>query len=170
MCIPLAVAGLIASAAGAGVSAYGAVKQGNDARAAANYNADAQRKTATSVENQGAQQAADAIAKGRAIGAKGAVAAAASGVRGDTGTPLALEGQTAAFSELDSLRIANNAQRTAWGYQEQANLDEMQGKSAQSSGYVGAAGSILSGASSAFFGTQKYLDDADKAKASRGGK
>ena len=158
MCVPLAVAAIAMSVVGAGVSAYGAVKQGQDAKAAADYNADAQRKTAISVENQGAQQAADKRQQMRRVEASQIAAGAANGLRTDTGTALNLAGETAAFGELDALRITNNAARSAWGYQTQASLDEWQGKQAQTAGYLKGAGSLLSGASNAYFGAKKFSD------------
>lgn len=160
MCLPLLpMIAIGASLAATGVSAYGAIKQGNDARSAANYNANAQRQTAISVENQGAQAAADQIQKGRKVSASQAAAGAAGGIRTDTGTPLNLAGETAGFAELDALRITNNAQRQAWGYQTQANIDEWQGKQAQQAGYMQAGSTLLSGASSAFFGASRLSDN-----------
>lgn len=150
MCDPISFS--VLAAVGTGVSAFGAIKQGNDARAAANYNANAQRQTAISVENQGAQAAADQIQKGRKVEASQIAAGAASGIRTDTGTALTLSGETASFSELDSLRITNNAVRQAWGYQTQANLDEWQGKQTQQASYLQAGSTLLTGTSNAYFG------------------
>ena len=152
MCIPLAAAALVVSAIGAATSAYGAVQQGQNAKKAADANAAAQRATAISGENQGAQQAADAQMKAKRTAASGVAAAGAGGIDPNTGTPLTLSGQTAEFGELDSLRIINNASRTAWGYNSQAAIDEFQGKQAQTAGYFKAGATLLSSAGSAYFG------------------
>ena len=140
------------AAAGTAISAYSAISQGQTAAKAASANAAAQRATALSVENQGAQQAADAQMKAKRVAASGVAAAGAGGVDPNTGTPLTLAGQTAEFGELDSLRIINNASRTAWGYNAGASIDQFQGGQAQTAGYIGAGGSLLSGAGNAYFG------------------
>ena len=155
MCVPLVVAALVVSAIGTAVSAYGAVKQGQDAKEVADANAAAQRQTALNTENQGAQQAADASMKAKRITASGIAAAGAGGIDPNTGTPLTLAGQTAEFGELDSLRIINNASRTAWGYNASSNIEQFQGQQAQSASYLKAGGTLLSGASNAYFGGQQ---------------
>jgi len=73
----------------------------------------------------------------------------AGGVDASTGTPLDLQTETAGIGELDALRIVNNAQRQAAGYQAQAGLERFRGDAARTAGYFGAAGSILGGVGSA---------------------
>ena len=152
MCIPLAAVAAIAMIGGGAVSAYSSIQGGIDAKKSANANAAAQRATALSVQNQGSQQAADAVMKAKRTAASGVAAAGAGGVDPNTGTPLTVAGQTAEFGELDSLRIINNASRTAWGYNAQAAIDEFQGKQAQTAGYFKAGSSLLSSAGGAYFG------------------
>jgi len=150
MCVTAGVAALIVSVIGAGVSTYAAVDQSNTAKKVAEDNADAQRKTAISAENQAAQQASDATLRAKRVAASGVAAAAAGGVDPSTGTPLTLTGQTAEFGELDSLRIINNANRTAWGYNTQAGIDQYQGSRAQTAGYISGAGTLISGSANAY--------------------
>ena len=150
MCVPLIATAVMVI--GTAVSATAAVEQGQTAKKASDANAAAQRATAISTENQGAQQAADATLKARRIAASGVVAAGAGGVDPTTGTALTLSGQTAEFGELDSLRIINNASRTAWGYNAGASIDQFQGAQAQTAGYLKGGSSLLSGAGSAYFG------------------
>ena len=150
--ISLAMWAVIGSVASTAVATGAAIKQGSDAKSAVDANADAQRKTAISVENQGAQQAADAQLKAKRTAAAGVAAAGAGGIDPSTGTPLTLSSQTAEFGELDSLRIINNASRTAWGYQTQAGIDNLQGSQAETAGYLKGGSTLLGGTSSAYFG------------------
>ncbi len=140
------------AAIGTSVSAYGQYEQGQTAKKAGAANANAQRISAISAENAGAQQAADKKMEARKVAAAGVAAAGAGGIDPNTGTPLTLTAQTEQFGELDSLRIINNAQRSAWGYQTQAGIDEFQGSKGATAGMIGAGSSVLSGASSAYFG------------------
>ena len=133
--------GAISAVIGAAVSATSAIEQGQAAKETADKNA--------------AKQAADAKMKARRIAATGIAQAGAGGIDPNTGTPLTLTGQTEAFGELDSLRIINNAQRTAWGYQAQAGIDELQGNQARTAGNMNAGATLLGGTSSAAFGYVK---------------
>jgi heme exporter protein D len=143
------------SVAATAVSATVSYEQGQAQKATADQNAKNQRQAAISQENVGAQQAADKKLQARKIAAAGVAAAGAGGIDPSTGTPLTLSGQTTEFGELDSLRIINNASRTAWGYQAQAGIDEMQGEQAKTAGNMNAGATLLGGASSAYFGYQK---------------
>jgi len=142
----------VAAVTSAAISAGAAIQQGDTARKAANMNADAQKNTAISVENQAAQQSADQKLKAKRIEASQVAAAGAGGVDPATGTPLTMESQTVEFGELDSLRIINNAQRTAWGYQSQANIGQYEGEQQETASRLNAGATLLGGASSAYFG------------------
>ena len=155
MCIALSVVSTIISIVGTAVSTTAAIQQGQAQKSAADANANAQRQTAISAENAGAQQAADKLQQARKTAAAGVAAAGAGGIDPNTGTPLTLSGQTTEFGELDSLRIINNASRTAWGYNTQADITSFQGSQAQTGGYLQGGASLLGGASSAYFGAQK---------------
>jgi hypothetical protein len=161
MCDPisLGIAAVSLGVAGLGTSVYGAVSQGEaqkeqgDAqRRAMEANAAAQRESARSAQNVGAVQAAEQKQKTRQLISQQVVAGAASGINPLTGTAGQLSEETAQMGELDALRIMNNAQRQAWGYQTQASIDEFSGSQAaaaggraQTAGYIGAGGSLLSG-------------------------
>jgi cytoskeletal protein RodZ len=148
----VAVAGLVIAAVGAAVAGASAIQQGQNARTQANMTADAQKNTAVSVENQAAAVASNEKMKARRIEASQVAAAGAGGVSPSTGTPLTIETQTAEFGELNSLQIINNAQRTAWGYNTEANITQFGGEQKQDASYLQAGGSLLGGASSASFG------------------
>lgn len=154
MCLP--VIAVVASLAATAVSAYGAVSQGESAAAAARYNADIQRKQAIQTENVAADQAAQQKEKGRKLAATQTAMGAAGGLETTTGTMGDIISETKKYSELDALRITNNAARSAWGMQTQAGLDEWKGEQAQTAGYVSAGSSILGGLSNAYFGAAKF--------------
>lgn len=153
MCIPIAVAAVVASIAATAVSATAAIEQGQAQKDTANANAEAQRKAAISTENAAATQAYEKKQEARKIAAAGTAAAAAGGVDPTTGTALTLDTQTIGYGELDQLRIINNAQRTAWGYQAQGSIDNLQGNQAALGGYVQGGATLLGGASRAYFGS-----------------
>ncbi|TDY26305.1 hypothetical protein B0G81_6815 [Paraburkholderia sp. BL6665CI2N2] len=153
---------LAVSAVGAGVSAYGAVRQGQAASAAASYQAEVAKNNQI-VANAYSKQAMDdgenqVAAKqqqtSQMIGAERA-AMAANGVDLDSGSALRIQGDTAKLGDVDAMTIRNNAARQAYGYQlqglsysQQASLDEASSSNAQTAGYVNGFSSILSGASS----------------------
>ena len=141
-----------AALAGAGLSAYGAKQQGDAAKMAADYNADAMKRSAQSIEAQGAQVASDRLLKARRLEAAQVTGAGAGGVNPFAGSPLAIESETAEFGELDSLRIINNAQRSAWGLQTQANITGWEGEQARTAGNINAGSTLLGGASRAYYG------------------
>ena len=148
---------LATSVAGAGVSAVSAYQQGETAKKAADTNTANQNATAISVENQGAQESADQLMKAKRIEASQVAAAGAGGVSPSSGTPLAMEGQTAEFGELDALRIINNASRSAWGLQTQADITSYEGSQQQQASYLNAGSSLLGGMSNAYFGYKKAI-------------
>lgn len=80
---------------------------------------------------------------------------AASGVDVNSGSSVDVQKGQKTVSDLDMATIRNNAARTAYGFQEEASVDEQQAKlytSAASDslkgGNIAAAGSLISGASS----------------------
>ena len=143
---------IVFAAAAAAMSAVSAINQGDTARKSANMNADFQKQTAVSVENQAAQVSADKKLAARRLQSSQVAAAGAGGIDPATGTPLKLEGETSTFSELDSLRIINNASRTAWGLNTQADIGAWAGGRAQSAGYMNAGTTLLGATSNAFYG------------------
>ena len=152
-----AIASAVIAAAGAGTAGTAAIQQGQTAKKASDINAENQRLTAKSAEDVAAQQSADQKMKAKRIIASQITQAGAGGVDPSTGTPLTMEGQTAEFGELDSLRIINNAQRSAWGLQSQADIGEYEGSQAKSASYLNAGSTLLGGVSNAYFGYQKAM-------------
>lgn len=147
-----AAVGALATAAGAsvaasGMSAYGAIQQGNTSKKVAEYNADMAEMQAKDARRIGAIEGSEKAAAGRQVMARQTAAIAAGGGETSSGSALSLLSDTAMLSKLDELRTVNNAQRAAWGYTTQADLDRFQGKSAALSGKLSAGGSLLTGAS-----------------------
>ncbi|MFM0151449.1 hypothetical protein [Paraburkholderia sediminicola] len=153
---------LAVAAAGAAASAYGAIRQGQAASAAASYQAQVAKNNQTIASQYAAQSLADGqnqvAAKqqqtAQMIGGERA-AMAANGVDLDSGSALRIQGDTAKLGDVDAMTIKNNAARAAYGYQlqgvsygQQASLDESTGANAVSAGNLNAFSSILGGASS----------------------
>jgi hypothetical protein len=145
----VAIAAMVSAAASAGVSAYSANEQGKNAKRTGEFNAEMQRRTADDALQRGAIDAADKRQQTRQLIARQHAAQAASGLDTTSGTPLQIMTESAGMGELDALRTLNNAQRQASGLNASADLEIYKGNAAQSAGRFNAAGSILTGASSA---------------------
>ena len=158
MCDPVTI-GVVAVGASA-LSAYGQIQAGQAAKQAGDYNAAIARNNQIIAE----RQAEDAVKRGdiaadeqrrktaRVLGAQKA-AIGASGVALDSGTPMDIFGDTAAFGELDALTIKSNAARDAYGYQVQGMNFEAEGAMARTRGtnaqrasYIQAGSTLLGGA------------------------
>jgi len=162
MCDPISMT--IATVASTALGAYGQIQAGQQAQAAANYNAAVARNN----EIIAGRQAEDALKRGqvaedeqrrrtRAMAGTQRAALAASGVQLDQGSPVDILSDTAQFGELDALTIRNNAEREAYGYRVQgmnfgaeAGLQQSRASSAMTSAAIGAGSTLLSGAASAY--------------------
>ena len=159
---PLALA---AGVLGAGVSAAGAVEQGQATSNAAAYsatvaanNANIAEANANYVTAAGQQQAADTSLKGAAKSGKIKATQAASGIDVNTGSAVAVqEGQREA-DKLDAETVLNNAELKAYGYRSaatgftaQSGLDTAESEQAPIGADIGAAGGLLGSASSLGF-------------------
>lgn len=156
----LATIAAVASIAGTAMSVMGQMQAGDAAAKSAEYNAAVARNNQIVAD----RQADDAVKRGqvaedeqrrKTAQIKGAQRAAlgASGVALDSGSPLDILGDTAAFGELDALTIRNNASREAYGYKVQgmnfaaeAGLADARGAAAKQSALIGAGATLLSGA------------------------
>lgn len=146
------------------LGAYGQIQAGKAEAAASNYNAKVSEMNASISE----KRAKDAILRGQEeeqqqrqktaqiIGQQRA-AMAANGVDLSFGSPLDTLVDTAYMGELDALTIRKNAAREDYDYRVQAangtanaNLSRMNAKSSLTGGYLGAAGTVLTGVSGAF--------------------
>lgn len=136
--------------AGAAITAYGAIQQGQQANAQAQYQAtimqqQADRERAVAAVNEEAyrKQQSRLMASRRAI-------LGGSGVEGGTGSPLMVSEDMASQSELQALTIRNGGEASSTRLNEQAALSRYQGETAESGGYFRAGASLLSGAGNAY--------------------
>jgi hypothetical protein len=154
MCEPATIALIAAgvSLAGTGVSAYGQVQAGKNANATAKFNAEMQNRAAHDAEVRGSLDAADKRQETRQLIARQIAALSGTGADLTSGTALDLMTESAGMGALDALRIRYNAQNQAAGLNAQADIGRFEGRAAQRAGYMNAAGTLLSGASSAATG------------------
>lgn len=150
-CDPLTIAAT-ASVAAAATGAFSAYTSGKSANDAAKYNAEMQRRQAADALQRGAIEAGERRDEARRVAARQVDQFSTSGVLARSGTPLALLTETAGLGELDAQRTLNNAQREASGLEASARLERYQGKMAKRGGILNAAGTLLGGASNAYFG------------------
>ena len=150
MCHPaLAV---VAAIGGAVMQYQGQMKQAKATEQASKYNAEVQRMAAADALARGTEAAYDKRVQAKKFTSTQAAAGAGAGLDISTGTPLQLMVETKGLGELDALRALNNAQREASGLNAQAEITEWSGERAASALKSSAYGSLLSGASNAYFG------------------
>jgi hypothetical protein len=150
---------------GLGAQVFGGLKQGSAQAASANYQAQVARNNAVIAEQNaqyaikaGAQEATTQGMKNRAVMGKIMAAQAASGVDVNTGSAVDVQRSQRETGLLDTMTIDHNALLKAYGYraagtsfQGQATLDEAEGRQARTGSQIGAAGTLLGGASSLGF-------------------
>lgn len=142
----VALAATAGSAIFQGISGY---QQGQYAAQVAKNNAQIANWNARLAIQKGQQESEiSGLRTGEITGAQRA-AAAASGIDPNTGSPIRLQGDTAALGAQDQLTIQNNAALRAWGFQTQATdflaesqLDQNRASSALVGSLIGGAGSV----------------------------
>jgi hypothetical protein len=158
----MAVVSLAGTALSAGVGAIGAEKQAAAQQASANYQAQVARNNQTIAEQNArlATQTATVNAQNtdmqtRMTLGRELAAASASGLESTTGSPVDVRTGTGEVGRLTSLEDIQKGNLTAYGYQTQATgfgatagLERAQAGFAGQAGTIGAATSILGGASS----------------------
>lgn len=158
----LPTAALIIGGIGAGVSAIGALGSASATASAANYQAQVAQNNATiAAQNaETATQAGQAQATAQSLQGRAALGAitsgeAANGLDINSGSALDTRATQREFNELNTETTAANAALQAYGYrtqstnfQAEAGLQQMTASSALEAGGIGAAGSLLGGASS----------------------
>lgn len=135
------------AASAATVSAVGAIRQGQAASNAANFNAALAKQNADTADSQSiaaseAQQRDSARKIGSAMAAYGA-----SGVQMADGSPADVLGDSARMATLDNQTLKYNYKLKGLGYQAQASLDSANAENSRTASYFNAAGSMLSGGS-----------------------
>ncbi len=154
--------GLIAGLIGTGVSAVGAIKQGNDANEAAQANAAAmerrageERAAATRESARRNQQTALLLSRQQAL-------AASSGGGATDSTVLGLMGDVAQEGQYQRDSAIYAGESKGINLEDEAALQRWKGRNAQTAGYIGAGSSVLSGVSS----FSKYWNKAPTSPAS----
>lgn len=156
---PLALA---AGVIGGGISAAGQLEAGQAAANAATYraqvaknNADIALQNAAYAEKAGVAKATVQSLRGAQVAGKIKAGQGASGVDVNSGSSVAVQAGQREASKLDTETVLNNAQLEAYGYrtratseEAQAGLEELTAKQAPIGAEIGAAGSLLSTASS----------------------
>lgn len=158
MCtLALAVSGLgsVFSAAGAIGAGKSAQAQADYQAAAARQNAELERRRSGDALERGRMEAAQVREKGRQFAGAQRAALASSGTRLDTGSPLAMQVDTAGITAADAAKTSYNAAMESWGflgnaanYETQARNYEAEGEAAKKASYFRAGASLLTGASS----------------------
>lgn len=153
---------LVAGVIGGGITAAGQLEAGQATANAATYRAQVARNN-TDISNQNAvyaEQAGQAKAtaqamKGAQVAGKIKAGQGASGVDVNSGSNVAVQAGQREVAKLDTETVLNNAQLEAYGYrtratsdEAQAGLEQLTAEQAPVGAEIGAAGSLLSSASS----------------------
>ena len=142
-------------AASAVMSAFGAIRQGQAAKAAGKYNAQINMQNAQIARSQ-----ADAAARQAdretylRLGAIHAAQGKAGGTS-DSGSVLDVLGDVAAQSELERQDIIYRGEMAARGYQNTAQLDRFGGDAAATAGYLKAGSELLGGGANAYTASRR---------------
>lgn len=142
------------------MSALGQIQQGKAANASAKYNAQVQENNAKVLRDNAALAGAEGSAnserqqmKTRATVGGFKAAQAANGIDVNSKSAVDVRSSAAELGQLDAITIRSNAARKAYGYEteavnseSQAALDRASGKFAKQASYIGAASTILGGA------------------------
>jgi hypothetical protein len=135
------------AAAGAAMSAVGAISSGNAQAAALRQNAALETANANAVNQQTSQRQQQELRQGRqAIGEQSA-SIAQSGI-GFSGTGNDLLKQSATNLDLDVLNTGYAGQLQSMGLENQAAIDKSQASSAITAGWIGTGSSLLKGVGS----------------------
>lgn len=143
---PIVIAAI--AVAGAAVSAVGAIKQGQAAEAAANYNAAVAENNGKMAIDQASLQEDQQRRQSRAQLGQMRAQYAASGIQLE-GTPMDVLEMSARDAELDALTIRYGGQMRALGYKNDAALSRFEGSTAASNANWKAGGTMLQGIASA---------------------
>lgn len=140
---------LIATAAAAAVSAAGAVYSGEQQKKAADYNASMQEAQAKAVDTQTREAIRRQRIQNQSILAAQRTSALSSGVE-ESGSSLLALMENSKRLEMNIADIATHGNAAQYAALNKATLSRLQGQTAQTSGYINAGSTLLSGASNAY--------------------
>lgn len=135
----------VASAVGAGMSAYGQYQAGQTQKALGDYNANVRQVQAQEVTQQGMVAVDQQRARVRQVLGEQSVQAAAGGAVAGSGTFADLGTETAQYGEMDAQNLRLNALKQAWGLNAEAGIQRMEGDLGAKSGTFNALGGLLTG-------------------------
>lgn len=158
----------IGSLAGTAFSVVGALNKASAESSAAKTNAEVSRQNAVAASEQAAAEEARQRRIARQVQGAGRAAVGASGVSLE-GSPLDILEQNAINEELDALNIRYRGQLAARSANIEADQYSLSARTAKTSGYLSAAGKLLSGAASAYGNYYKGTSTAAAASAGYGG-
>lgn len=140
---------LIATAAAAAISAAGSVYSGEQQKKAANKNASMQEAQAKALDTQTREAIRRQRVQNQSIMAAQRTSALSSGVE-ESGSSLLTLMENSNRLEKNIADTATQGNAAQYAALNQATLARMQGKTAQTSGYIQAGSTLLSGASSIY--------------------
>jgi hypothetical protein len=136
--------GTALSAAGAVAGAAGSIAAGNQAAAVGEYNAKVAENNAVAARQQAAYEAGITRDRVRQVIGAQRAAAAASGLDVQSGTPVAVLGDTAEQGELDVLARLYSGEAAATASQNDATMFRAQGRAQRQAGFINAGTNLLS--------------------------
>lgn len=142
----LATAALATAAVGTGISAYGMYQQGQTAKRAGEYNAKLAEVEAMQAEAESRENLKRSSQNYSAFMGTQRTQMAATGAQLGEGTPLQIEADTAGQVQLAQLDSAVQSQNRIAGIRAQGAMARWQGRQQSAASYIGAAGTLFSGA------------------------
>lgn len=145
----MAYAAAIAAVAGAAVSAYGAVKQGQYAKASSEYNAQIAQRDALAAQQKAEYDAETSERKFKSLIGRQRALYAKAGVDITTGSPLLMMSLQAEEAERDRQAILYSGKTAAQSDIDRMNLFKFQGGAAETAGYISGGSTFLTGLANA---------------------
>lgn len=143
--------------ASAGISAIGAISQGNAQAKAANYNAAVKTIQANQAVDQAGAQASNDAVKTRQKMAAVRAGSIQNGFE-ESGSVSDILDTVQRDGALESMTAMYDGTVRAQALRQGAELDKMTASNAKTAGYIGAGTSLLSGASKMYTGGRSQLD------------
>jgi hypothetical protein len=141
----MAMAAALGQVAGAGLTAYGQLKKGQDEATISTMDANMNEENARiALQNTGLNEMRQRVIGAKAIGNERA-AFGASGVSSTAGSALDVMMDSAANNARDALNIKHAGEMKALGYQNEAGLYRARAGMAQSEAELSAASTLLGG-------------------------
>lgn len=144
----------VAAVAGAAVSAYGAVRQGQNAKEAAEYNARASEIEAAEAKRKAAYDAETSSMQFKELMGKQKALYAKAGVDLSSGSPLLTMSFQAEQAERDKQAILYSGKTAEQSSLTRASLFRDSGSDSQTAGYISGGSTFLSGLANTYTASQ----------------